>query len=84
MGQRLAAPIEREKKPDDALLFDLLLVWAPDEKVRRLSWSTTPPYSTTIQRAREAVTTARYVEQEGQYSRGRSAARTVRAVGAGG
>ena len=29
-------PSEREKKPDDALLFDLLLVWAPDEKVRRL------------------------------------------------
>ena len=29
-------PGEREKKPDDALLFDLLLVWAPDEKVRRL------------------------------------------------
>ena len=23
-----------EKKPDDAVLFDLLLVWAPDEKVR--------------------------------------------------
>jgi D-galactarolactone isomerase len=29
-------PGEREKKPDDALLFDLILVWAPDEKVRRL------------------------------------------------
>jgi predicted TIM-barrel fold metal-dependent hydrolase len=27
-------PSEREKKPDDAVLFDLLLVWAPDEKVR--------------------------------------------------
>src|SRR5712671_8127688 len=27
-------PGEREKKPDDAILFDLLLVWAPDEKVR--------------------------------------------------
>jgi len=27
-------PSEREKKPDDALLFDLLLAWAPDEKVR--------------------------------------------------
>jgi hypothetical protein len=27
-------PGEREKKPDDAVLFDLLLVWAPDEKVR--------------------------------------------------
>jgi hypothetical protein len=23
-----------EPKPDDAVLFDLLLVWAPDEKVR--------------------------------------------------
>ena len=29
-------PSEREKKPDDAVLFDLLLVWAPDEKVRHL------------------------------------------------
>jgi len=29
-------PGEREKKPDDALLFDLILVWAPDGKVRRL------------------------------------------------
>jgi D-galactarolactone isomerase len=29
-------PGEREKKPDDALLFDLILVWAPDEQVRRL------------------------------------------------
>jgi predicted TIM-barrel fold metal-dependent hydrolase len=27
-------PSEPEKKPDDAVLFDLLLVWAPDEKVR--------------------------------------------------
>jgi len=27
-------PGEREKKPDDAVLFDLLLDWAPDEKVR--------------------------------------------------
>jgi hypothetical protein len=27
-------PGEREKKPDDAILFDLLLVWAPDETVR--------------------------------------------------
>jgi hypothetical protein len=27
-------PSEREKKPDDAVLFDFLLVWAPDEKVR--------------------------------------------------
>ena len=27
-------PSEREKKPDDAVLFDLLLVWAPGEKVR--------------------------------------------------
>src|SRR4051812_28063557 len=27
-------PGEREKKPDDAVLFDLLTVWAPDEKVR--------------------------------------------------
>jgi D-galactarolactone isomerase len=27
-------PSEREKKPDDAVLFDLLLAWAPDEKVR--------------------------------------------------
>jgi len=27
-------PGERESKPDDAVLFDLLLVWAPDEKVR--------------------------------------------------
>jgi D-galactarolactone isomerase len=26
-------PGEREKKPDDAILFDLLLVWAPDENV---------------------------------------------------
>src|SRR5215471_2621383 len=29
-------PGEREKKPDDAVLFDLLLAWAPDEKVRHL------------------------------------------------
>jgi len=28
-------PSEREWKPDDAVLFDLLLAWAPDEKVRR-------------------------------------------------
>lgn len=27
-------PPEREKKPDDAVLFDLPLVWAPDENVR--------------------------------------------------
>jgi len=27
-------PGEREKKPDDALLFDLLLIWAPNEAVR--------------------------------------------------
>ena len=27
-------PGEREKKPDDAILFDLLLAWAPDETVR--------------------------------------------------
>ena len=27
-------PSERENKPDDALLFDLLADWAPDEKVR--------------------------------------------------
>jgi predicted TIM-barrel fold metal-dependent hydrolase len=27
-------PGEREKKPDDALLFDLLLIWAPDETTR--------------------------------------------------
>jgi D-galactarolactone isomerase len=28
-------PSERETKPDDALLFDLLADWAPDEAVRR-------------------------------------------------
>ena len=28
-------PSEREKKPDDAILFDLLGVWAPDEAVRK-------------------------------------------------
>ena len=27
-------PSERKNKPDDAVLFDLLLVWAPDEGVR--------------------------------------------------
>jgi D-galactarolactone isomerase len=27
-------PGEREKKPDDAVLFDLLLAWAPDETMR--------------------------------------------------
>jgi len=27
-------PGERENKPDDAILFDLLLAWAPDEAVR--------------------------------------------------
>lgn len=27
-------PGEREKKPNDAVLFDLLLAWAPDEKTR--------------------------------------------------
>jgi len=27
-------PGEREKKPDDAVLFDLLLAWAPDETLR--------------------------------------------------
>ena len=33
MGQRLAAPGSHGAS-DDALLFDLLSVWAPDEKVR--------------------------------------------------
>src|SRR5260370_15173376 len=28
-------PGEREKKPDDAILFDLLLAWVPDERTRR-------------------------------------------------
>jgi D-galactarolactone isomerase len=28
-------PSERENKPDDAVLFDLLLAWAPNEAVRR-------------------------------------------------
>jgi D-galactarolactone isomerase len=28
-------PTEKDKLPDDAVLFDLLLDWAPDEKVRR-------------------------------------------------
>lgn len=27
-------PSERDKKPDDAVLFDLLLAWAPDERTR--------------------------------------------------
>jgi predicted TIM-barrel fold metal-dependent hydrolase len=27
-------PSERENKPDDAILFDLLLGWAPEERVR--------------------------------------------------
>jgi len=27
-------PTEKDKWPDDALLFDLLADWAPDEKVR--------------------------------------------------
>jgi len=27
-------PSETERKPDDALLFDLLATWAPDEKIR--------------------------------------------------
>jgi len=27
-------PSEREKKPDDAILFDLMLAWVPDEKTR--------------------------------------------------
>jgi predicted TIM-barrel fold metal-dependent hydrolase len=27
-------PSERENKPDDAILFDLLLDWAPEERVR--------------------------------------------------
>ena len=27
-------PTETEKKPDDAVLFDLMTVWAPDEKTR--------------------------------------------------
>jgi hypothetical protein len=31
---RIRASVKRN--PDDALLFDLLLVWAPNEKVRRL------------------------------------------------
>jgi hypothetical protein len=36
LGQRLAASGVRdpEPKPDDAVLFDLLLAWAPDENVR--------------------------------------------------
>ena len=33
-GLKRPHPGEREKKPDEALLFDLLSVWAPDEKVR--------------------------------------------------
>lgn len=28
-------PSEKDKKPDDAVLFDLLLTWAPDDKTRR-------------------------------------------------
>ena len=27
-------PSERDNKPDDAILFDLLLKWAPEERVR--------------------------------------------------
>ena len=32
--------------PDDALLFDLLAQWAPDERCATASWSTTPPSCT--------------------------------------
>ena len=28
-------PTERHEKPDDALLFDLIADWAPDESLRR-------------------------------------------------
>ena len=28
-------PTERERKPDDAVLFDLLLDWAPEEALRK-------------------------------------------------
>ena len=34
LGERLAASGRARNKPDDAVLFDLLLDWAPDEKVR--------------------------------------------------
>ena len=35
MGPRLPHPTEQSKQlPDDALLFDLLTDWVPDEKVR--------------------------------------------------
>ena len=34
LGQRLAAPRRAGDKPDDAVLFDLLLDWAPNEAVR--------------------------------------------------
>jgi len=27
-------PSETERKPDDAVLFDLLATWAPDERIR--------------------------------------------------
>jgi D-galactarolactone isomerase len=32
-GSDWSHPGEREKKPDDAIPFDLLLAWAPDEKL---------------------------------------------------
>ena len=28
-------PTERDQKPDDALLFDLIAEWAPDEALRQ-------------------------------------------------
>ena len=35
-------PTEKtDTKPDDAILFDLLADWAPDEATRSRSWSTT-------------------------------------------
>jgi predicted TIM-barrel fold metal-dependent hydrolase len=33
MGEQLAAP--ETEKPNDAMLFDLLTEWAPDEPTRR-------------------------------------------------
>jgi D-galactarolactone isomerase len=35
MGQRLATPgLSGDHKPDDALLFDLLSVWVPEDATR--------------------------------------------------
>ena len=55
VGQRLAAPDQQQEKPDDAVLFDLLADWAPDEATRTASWWRTPRRSTGLRNRADAA-----------------------------